>query len=88
MASESDIELFDRWIETKDKEEFVRLGVQLFPEMERKELEDNFDLSRAGYTGRKLTSEEEKMLNDARISAHNHFLKLCNEMTIKMANER
>ena len=84
MASEAELELFDRWTETTDKEEFVKLGLQLFPGMTRKELEDNFDLSMAGYTGRELTPEGQQMLDDAKESSHNHFLKLCDDM----ANER
>ena len=84
MASEAELELFDRFIETTDKEECVRLGLQLFPGMTRKELEDTFDLSMSGYTSRELTPEEQQMLDDAAVSAHNHFLKLCDDM----ANER
>lgn len=88
MASETDFELFDRFIDTTDKEECVRLGLQLFPGITRKELEDNFDLAMSGYTGRKLTPEEQKKLDDTKDDAHNHFLKLCDEMAIEMANER
>ena len=84
MTDDAKLELFDRWTDTTDKEEFVRLGLQLFPGITRKELEDNFDLAMAGYTGRKLTPAEQKMLDDAAVDAHNHFLKLCDDM----ANER
>ena len=88
MASEAELEMFDRWIETRDKEECVRLGLQLFPGITRKELEDNFDLAMSGYTGRKLTPEEQKMLDDTKDDAHNHFLKLCDDMAKEIANER
>lgn len=88
MMNDAELELLNRWSETTDKEEFVRLGLQLFPGKTRKELEDTFDLSMAGYTGRKLTPAEQKMLDDAAVDAHNHFLKLCDDMAIEMANER
>ena len=88
MMSETELELLNRWSETEDKAEFVRIGLQLFPEATRKELEDNFDLSMSGYIGRELTPEEQKMLDDAAISAHNHFLKLCDDMANEIANER
>lgn len=52
MTSESEMKLFDKWTETKDKEEYVTLGLQLFPEATRQELEDNFEKSRAGYRGK------------------------------------
>ena len=84
MINESEMELFERWLATTDKEECVKLGLQLFPETTRKELEDNFDKAMAGYDGREPTPEEREMLNDAKISSRKHFLKLCDEM----ANER
>ena len=88
MMNDAELELLNRWSETTDKEEFVRLGLQLSPESTREELEDTFDLSMAGYTRRKLTPAEQKMLDDAAVDAHNHFLKLCDDMAIEMANER
>jgi len=49
MINESNLELFDKWTETKDKEEFIKLGLQLFPTITRKDLEDNFEEAMSGY---------------------------------------
>lgn len=49
MTDEYKMKLFDKWTETMDKEEFVTIGLQLFPKTTRKELEDNFEESLAGY---------------------------------------
>ena len=49
MTEESEMEMFDRWTETHDKEEFLKLGLQLFPTATRKELEENFEEAMSGY---------------------------------------
>lgn len=49
MTQESNMEMFDRWTDTLDKEEFMKLGKELFPEATEKHLSDLFDESRAGY---------------------------------------
>lgn len=49
MTEEYEMKLFDRWTETMDKEEYVTLGLRLFPEATREELEANFEKAMAGY---------------------------------------
>lgn len=49
MTNESNMELFDRFTETTNKEEYVTLGLQLFPEATREELENNFKERMSGY---------------------------------------
>lgn len=57
MTEESKLELFDRWTETKDKAEFVRLGLILFPESTREELESHFEAAMSGYREALSTAE-------------------------------
>lgn len=49
MTKESEMEMFDRWTDTRDPQEYVRLGKILFPEATDQELAALFKESRAGY---------------------------------------
>lgn len=50
MTNEStNMELFDRWTDTEDKEEYVKLGMQLFPEATEEEMRKLADEALAGY---------------------------------------
>ena len=49
MMSESELNLLTKWSETKDKEEFVRIGLQLSKETNRQELENLFEEAMSGY---------------------------------------
>ena len=49
MTQESNMELFDKWTETPDKAEFMKIGKELFPEATEQHLSNLFDESRAGY---------------------------------------
>ena len=49
MTQESNMELFDKWTETQDKAEFLKIGKELFPETTDQYLSNLFDKSRAGY---------------------------------------
>lgn len=51
------MELFEKWTETKDKAEFVRLGLILFPESTRESLEAHFEAAMSGYREAILTAE-------------------------------
>lgn len=43
------MEIFDRWLESKDKQEFIFLGLQLDPKATEEEMADLFDKSMTGY---------------------------------------
>ena len=50
MTKESNLELFDKWTETKDRATYIELGEKLFPgEMTRQEWEKQADEALAGY---------------------------------------
>lgn len=49
MTQESNMELFDRLTETKDREESIKIAMQLFPEMTREEAAAITDEALAGY---------------------------------------
>lgn len=60
MTNESKLAMFDKWTETRDKEEYLRLGEILFPTATREEMSDLFDESRAGYLHEQEGSEKAK----------------------------
>lgn len=43
------MDMFDKWLESEDKQEFITLGLQLDPKATKEEMEKLFDKSMAGY---------------------------------------
>ena len=43
------MEIFDKWLESEDKQEFITLGLQLDPKATEEEMAELFDKSMAGY---------------------------------------
>ncbi len=79
FLSETEIEVFDAWLEARDKEEYVQLGLQVFPELTNEKLEEMFE-----ETQKELDPEVcEKISREA----HEHFLKLCEEFQKEMASK-
>ncbi len=49
MANESKLAMLDKWLDTEDKAEFLRLGMQLDPQATEMELTELFEKSMSGY---------------------------------------
>ena len=49
MTRESKLALLDKWSETRDKETFIKIGMELDPQNTREEMEQLFNASMAGY---------------------------------------
>lgn len=43
MTNESEMNLFDRWSETRDRAEYIKLTMQLFPEVDEKKANEMAD---------------------------------------------
>ncbi|MGP1471752.1 MAG: hypothetical protein ACTTJE_09270 [Schwartzia sp. (in: firmicutes)] len=49
MTTDSNLDLLDKWAMTKDKKEFIEIGMKLSPESTRQEMEKLADEALVGY---------------------------------------
>ena len=49
MMSESETDMLERWMGTNDKQEYMRIGKIIMPDVSEEELEKSFEESMVGY---------------------------------------
>ena len=72
--NESSMELFDKWLLTEDKEEFLKLTPQVFPDMSKEELHENSIESLDAFFPKEPISEKRAMLIEKIDEEYNEFL--------------
>ncbi len=67
------MEIFDRWLESKEKQEFITLGLQLDPKATKEEMEALFDKSMKGYQSKEAARMDEEKEEKQRPTLEDFF---------------